>query len=527
MNIKTLALTAMLTGGILFSCSESKLLDQVNPNQASTATFWKTSDDAVKGVNAAYSSMQDRRWSLWIRFLTDLSSDEGYSQSPWTDLGNISKFVMTDYNIPMNREPFEAAYQGIYRTNQVLENVPTIQMDATLQKRILAEAKVIRAYFYYNMANIWGNVPLVLKSQSLGDRPTQNTQADVFAQVIKDCQEAAADLPESYTGQDVGRLHKYSAIALIAKTYMQQRKWTEAAAALKQIVDQTPTRFDLVPDFKDNFTTLLENNKESLFEIQYYDENESKVGGAVNYDVAGGSESSERAQFFGLKNITGKFDKGGWCDGQPTKWLHNEFLKEKDKNGNKDYRLDYTLFYGGSSLKTHGLAYEDLNKLAGGSDYLPERDRFWIKYTNYYQSTDSYFSGINDRVIRLADIYLLYAEALNELGQTGQGIPFANKVRARVNMKELPMTLAQATFREQLRHDRVVELAGETQRFWDMKRYGILGPELAGPDAGKKPANESDFDTDFTTFVKGKSELYPIPLYETDANPNVKQNPNW
>ncbi len=526
MNTKALALTAILTGGILFSCSESKLLDQINPNQASTATFWKTSDDAIKGVNAAYSGMQDRRFSLWIRFLTDLSSDEGYSQSPWTDLANLSKFVVSDYNLPMNRESFEASYQAIYRTNQVLENVPGIKMDATLQKRVLAEAKVIRAYFYYNMANIWGNVPLVLTSQTLSDRPNQATQAQVFEQVIKDCQEAATDLPESYSGQDIGRLHKYSAIALMGKAYMQQRKWTEAAAAFKQIVDQSPGRFDLIPDYKDNFTTLLENNKESLFEIQYYDENESKVGGAVNYDVAGGSESSEHAQFFGLRNITG-FSKGGWCDGQPTKWLYNEFLKEKDKNGKVDYRLDYTLFYGGSSLKPHGYAYADLTQLAGGSDYLPERDRFWIKYTNYYQATDSYFSGINDRVIRLADVYLLYAEALNELGQTATGILFANKVRARVNMQDLPLAMTQNAFREQLRHDRVVELAGETQRFWDMKRYGILGPELAGPDAGKKPANESDFDTDFTTFQKGKSELYPIPLYETDANPNVKQNPNW
>lgn len=526
MNTKTLALTAILSGGILFSCSESKLLDQVNPNQASTATFWKNSDDAIKGLNAAYSGIQDRRFSLWIRFLTDLSSDEGYSQSPWTDLANISKFIVSDYNLPMNREPFEAAYQAIYRTNQVLENVPNIKMDAALQKRVIAEAKLIRAYFYYNMGNIWGNVPLILASQTLSDRPKQATQAEVFAQVIKDCQEAAADLPESYTGQDVGRLHKYSAIALMGKTFMQQRKWAEAAAAFKQIVDKTPGRFDLMADFKDNFTTLAENNKESLFEIQYYDENESKVGGAVNYDVAGGSESSERAQFFGLRNTNG-FNKGGWCDGQPTKWLYNEFLKEKDKNGNVDYRLDYTLFYGGSKVKSHGFAYEDLTKLAGGSDYMPGRDRFWLKYTNYYQATDSYFSGINDRVIRLADVYLQYAEALNELGQTAAGIPFANKVRARVNLKELPLTMSQADFRLQLRHDRVVELAGETQRFWDMKRYGILGPELAGPDAGKKPANESDFDTDFSTFQKNKSELYPIPLYETDANPNIKQNPGW
>lgn len=522
MNTKSLALTAVLTGGLLFSCSESKLLDQVNPNQASTATFWKTSDDAIKGLNAAYSGMQDRRWSLWIRFLTDLSSDEGYSQSPWTDLGNLSKFIVTDYNIPMNRESFEAAYQGIYRTHQVLENVPNITMDATLKKRVLAEAKLIRAYFYYNMANIWGNVPLVLQSQTLGDRPKQASQAEVFAQVIKDCQEAAVDLPENYTGIDVGRLHKYSAIALMGKAFMQQRKWAEAAAAFKQIIDVVPARFDLIANWKDNFTTEFENNKESLFEIQYFEENRL---GFPNYDVAGGSESSERAQFFGLRNTDG-FSGGGWCDGQPTKWLLNQFLKEKDRNGNVDQRLDYTIFHADSKLKAYGFTYAEHRALAGGKDFNPATDRFWIKYTNYYKANDSYFSGINDRVIRLADVMLLYAEALNEQGQTAAAIPFANRVRARVNMNPLPLTMTQATFREQLRQERVLELAGETQRFWDMKRYGIAGPEIAGPNP-TQPANVSDFDTDFRTFVKGKSELYPLPLYETDANPNLKQNAGW
>lgn len=508
MKTKQLRLSILLIGGIIFGCKD-KLLDQTNPNQSTVETFWKTESDAVKGVNAAYSMMQEPLYSRWILFLTDLSSDEAYSQSPWTDLANISKFIVPDYNIEMNRASFQVAYRGVYRCNQVLENLPGITMNEPLKKRLMAEAKVIRAYWYYNLGNIWGNVPMVLKSQTPNDRPTQATQQQVFEQVVKDCQEAAVDLPESYADNQLGRFHKYSAVALLGKTLMQQKKWADAATAFKQIVDKAPTRFDLMPDWKDNFTTAFENNKESLMEIQYAEENRS---GFPNYDVAGGSESSERAQFMGLRKV-------GWCDGQPTKWLYNQFLKEKDKDGKVDYRLDYTLFYSGTKALMYGDTWEKWG--------FGENDRFWKKYTNYYKTTDSYFSGINTRVIRLADVYLLYAEALNEQGKPAEGIPFANKVRARVNMKDLALTLTQAAFREQLRQDRVLELAGETVRFFDMKRYGILGPELAGPDAGKKPANESDFDTDFTNFIKGKSELYPIPLYETDANPNIKQNPGW
>ena len=211
-----------------------------------------------------------------------------------------------------------------------------------------------------------------------------------------------------------------------------------------------------MPDWRDNFTTAAENNKESIMEIQYHEENRL---GFPNYDVAGGSESWERAQFFGLRNTDG-FSGGGWCDAQPTKWLELEFLKEKDKTGNTDPRMDYTLFYAGSKLKPYGRTYAEFNQSAKGGDYVAGRDRFWIKYTNYFKANDSYFSGINNRVIRLADVLLLYAEALNEQGQTAAAIPFANRVRVRSNMNALALTLSQAAFREQLRHDRVVAAAG-------------------------------------------------------------------
>lgn len=508
MKVSKITLSLLLAGGLVVGCNDRKLLDQVNPNVATVETFWKTQDDALKGLNAAYGGMQEPLFSRWMLFLTDMSSDEGYSQSPWTDLANISKFIVPDYNIEMNQASFQVAYRGLYRCHQVMENVPNIQMNETLKKRIIAEAKVIRAYWYYNLGNIWGNVPFVLKTQTPNDRPEQATQQQVFDQVVKDCQEAIADLPESYSGGDVGRFHKYTAYALMGKTLMQQKKWADAAAAFKVIIDQTPTRFDLMPNWEDNFTTMAENNKESLMEIQYAEENRA---GFPNYNVAGGSESSERAQFLGLRIV-------GWCDGQPTKWLQNQFLKEKDKDGKVDQRFEYTMF---SNLST-GLMYGRTFAQWG----FGPNDRFWKKYTNYWKTTDSYFSGINNRVIRLSDVYLLYAEALNEQGRTADAIPFANRVRARVNMANLPLTMTQAAFREQLRQERVLELAGETHRFFDMKRYGILGPELAGPDV-TKPANEAEFDTDFKTFVKGKSELYPIPLYETDANPKIKQNPGW
>jgi tetratricopeptide (TPR) repeat protein len=511
MKKKIIFVIVMMTSLSITSCDHN-LLDQVNPNAPTTESFWKTSGDGIQGINAAYAGIQNREITLWELFNYDMRSDEGYSQSPWTDLANVGKFIMNDYNIPFNYELWREIYRNIYRCNQVLTYVPNIQMDEALKKRILAEAKFIRGHLNYKLATLWGRVPIVNTIQAPSDRPEQGTLDQVWSQIEKDFSEAMADLPVSYTGADVGRVTKGGATAYLGKAYLQQKKWTEAAARFKTIIDQVPAVYDLLPNFKDNFTEEFENNKESLFEIQYANNN-SKASGFPNYDVAGGDETSERAQFFGVRGI-------GWCDGQPTKWLLNEFLIEPDKNGNVDLRLQYTIFYNHPGEMLYGQTYA---QRGFGAD-----DRFWKKYTNYWKATDSYFSGINQRVIRLADVYLMYAECLNELNQTAQAIPYANLVRQRSNMNGLSLALTQTQFRDQLRHDRVMELAGESVRFIDMSRYGILSPSLAGSNPGNTPANVSDLDTEFKNFIRGKSEYLPIPLYEIDAyGGKLSQNSGW
>ncbi|MES2733729.1 MAG: RagB/SusD family nutrient uptake outer membrane protein [Bacteroidota bacterium] len=514
MKTYKILLSLLLTFGIITGCEKEKdLLNQTNPNSSVPESFWKNEKDAISALNAAYSNIQTPGITRWELFQYDMRSDEGYSQSPWTDLGNVGKFIFNDYNIAFIQDIWRECYRGIFRANQILKYVPDIAMDPVLKKRILAEATFIRGHLYFKLVTLWGRVPLVTEIKAPNDRPKQGTIEQGWAQVIADFSAAKADLPLQYTGNDVGRATKGAAMAYLGKAYLQQHKYTEAAAQFKEIIDLVPARYDLIPNFKDNFTEDFENNQESIFEIQYISQNKS---GTPSYDIAGGSgsESSERAQFFGVRNV-------GWCDGQVTKKLYNEFMKEKDKDNKVDPRLGYTMFYDHPGELMYGKPYGHADRPFGPND------RFWKKYTNYWKDTDSYFSGINDRRIRLADVYLMYAECLNELGQTPQAIPFANKVRARSNMKDLELDMNQSAFREQLRHDRIVELAGESVRFLDMMRYGILGPELAGTDPGNTPANESDYDTEFKYFVKNKSEYLPIPLYELDANKELKQNLGW
>jgi hypothetical protein len=505
-----LILSLLILCSFVISC-EQDLLEQVNPNAATTESFWKTQEHAILGINAAYASIQNRQITLWEIFHYDMRSDEGYSQSPWTDLANVGKFIMNDYNVPFNIDMWRECYRTIYRCNQVLTYVPEIQMDEALKTRILAEAKFIRGHIYYKLVTLYGGVPLVTTIQTPNDRPEQGTVEQVWALIVQDFTDAKAALPESYSGADIGRATKGAATAYLGKAFLQQKMWSQAAAEFKLIIDQVPGRYDLMAEFKDNFTEEFENNKESLFEIQFVNNN-GKASGFPNYDVAGGDETSERAQFFGVRGI-------GWCDGQPTKWLLNQFLIEQDKDGNVDPRLEYTMFYKHPGEVVYGKTYDERG--------LGENDRFWKKYTNYWKPTDSYFSGINTRVIRLADVYLMYAEALNEQGNTAGAIPYANLVRQRSNMNDLPLSLPQEEFRQQLRHDRVLELAGESVRFVDMMRYGILSSALAGPNPDLR-SDQADFDTEFKYFQTGKSEYLPIPLYEIDAfGGKLNQNSGW
>jgi tetratricopeptide (TPR) repeat protein len=503
----------ILTLGVSASCDDN--LTQVNPNGLTASSFWKTEADAVKSVNAVYATMQNRQHNLWLLFLADCRSDEAYSESPWGDLQNVGRFTFTNYDLPWLREVWQASYQAIYRANQVIKNVPNISMDETQKKRIVAEAKAIRAYYYYYLAGLWGNVPLMTQIEVPTFKPDQASEDQVWEQVVKDLTEAKADLPVRYENErDLGRITRGGATALLGKARMQQRKWQEAADAFKEIVDQVPAVYDLMPSFKDNFTTEFENNKESLWEIQYKED--PSRSGFPNYDRAGGDETSERAQFFGVRKI-------GWCDGQPTRFLFNEFLKEQTVDGKVDPRLNYTIYYYTPGEKVlYGKTYEE----HFGDQFANEKNSiFFKKYTNYWKATDNYFSGINTRVIRLADVYLMYAEALNELGRTAEAIPFANRVRARSSMKELSVAMGKEDFREQLRHDRIVELGGESVRWFDLRRYGILSNALAGNAEGSP--GQAPLDTEFKDFRPNKSELLPIPIYETGSNVKIQQNPGW
>jgi hypothetical protein len=515
-------LLAITTFAALIMAGCKKDLDIQNPNEITTQAFWKTATDAQQGINAIYSTEHREGLSRWLYFMTMIRSDEGYSTSPNSDIVNTyDVFNITDFNDYLITSVYQDDYIGINRANQVLDNVPSIAMDATLKQQLLGEAKFMRGFFYYNLATLYGNVPIMLHSPTVKDYPPTSPRDSVFARAESDFADAAAVLPTSYDAANIGRVTKGAAYAMLGKTYMQLHKYPEAQAALAWLVTgDGKALYSLMPDYRSNFIETAENNAESVFEWQNAvnpndtHDDDTQVGTSDNLNYG-----TSIPPFFAPSPI-------GFTDGQARRWPVWEFLREKTTGGARDPRLAASFLYDSTDERgpVYTLAYgKTWNSLGLATDPgVPHNNITEVCFRKMLDDAamngEVFHSGNNYRYVRYADVLLLYAEALNAQGQTAAAYPFVDQVRARAGLAPLSTALPglnQADFLTQLKHERITELTGEGHRFEDLARWGDLGPGLATRDAG------------FANFKTGKDELLPIPQYDLDVNPNLKQNPGY
>lgn len=496
---------------IIAACTSK--LDVTNPNAPIVEQFWKTAEDAKAGVNAVYGNFyRIGGYARWIHFNYDLRSDEGYSGSPWLELQNWQKFLVVNYNFVCGIDVWHHHYRGIFRANQVITYVPDIEMDETLKKQYLGEAHFLRALYYFNLASLWGNVPMQLTPSEPTDLPPYSTQAEVWAQIEKDLNEAIAGLPAQYAGTDIGRVTKGAAYALLGKLYMQQRKFDKAKTAFDWLVTgDGKSYYGLMENYQDNFTDLHENNKESVFEVQFSSENQ----GGPDQDASNSGSGNQRSQFFGPRGV-------GWSDGQCRRWVVYELLKEKTTGGERDPRAAISCMW--DSLDERGPAFTKVYGKTFKERFQDSKEVWFHKYLDdYWRDFSDYYSPINFRVIRFADVMLMYAECLNELGQTGAAYEYVDRVRERAHLARLSVIkpgLTKDQFLLQLKHERICELSGEGTRWNDLVRWGDL-------DDDAKVRAIAERDSDFENFQVGKHKLLPIPQSEMDINPNLKQNTNW
>lgn len=498
---------------ILSGCKRN--FDEVNPNAPTIASFWESSDDAVKGVNAVYGTFYRTPglYSRWIYYHGILKSDEGFGSGGDGGLNNLMRFNQTNYNDGLTALTWETFYVGVFRANQVIANVPAIQMNETLKGRVIAEAKFLRALFYFNLALYYGNPPLLLTPSQPTDVPRNATTAETYSQVAKDLNEAIPNLPLTYAGDDLGRATKGAAYALLGKTYLQQKQYQQAALAFEWLVTGPGSAvYRLTTNYRDNFIITRENNEESVFEVQFNENLSENTDDDVDESRVNNTGTSI-SQFFAPPGV-------GFNDGAARRWIIDEFLQETTTTGARDPRLAASFIYnftdpaGPDATLVYGRTFA--NRFGNG----PDANGVWFRklLNDHWKNEEGFRSPNNYRLIRYADVLLMYAESLNGLNRTAEAYPFVDRVRQRAGLATLTSAkpgLNQAQFLTQLKHERLVELAGEGWRWADLLRWGDLNPSLASRDA------------DFTNFVVGKHELYPIPQRDIDLNPNLKQNPNY
>jgi starch-binding outer membrane protein, SusD/RagB family len=482
----------------LFTSCSKDFLDKSPIIGVTDENFYRTEADAVAAVNAAYASLQFQigiaghfRW-FWGDIMSDDSEKGGSGDNDVNDLLQLENF-RGNSNIDLLEAEWGADFEGIYRANVVLEKVPPIEMDAKLKARILAEAKFIRAWNFYNLVTMFGDVPLVDHVLAPSEYNLPRSPKDkIWDMIEKDLSEASKDLPlrSEYELTDLGRITKGTAQALLAKAYLWRKKYAEAKNVTSLIIGSN--QYQLVSDYKDIFTLDGENNSESVFEIQYM-------------NASGGNWGKNNANEGSFTNVftraRGQF--AGFGFNIPTKDFVDEFMKE----GYEDPRLKSTVFRVGDDMGDRGKFTIDAT---GGF----ENKYYSKKYFNN-KSEDAPFGdpnpngGSNDRVIRYADVLLMHAEAAYFTGDEAGAKTSLNTVRNRVKIPVINAsgsTLIDAIFRE-----RRLELGLEAHRFFDLVRTGRAADVL-----GK------------LGFKVGIHELFPIPQSQILATKGaLNQNPGY
>ena len=485
--LRCMVLTAIMAG-LNTSCKNA--LDEEVFSFVSASNYWKTASDAESGIIGAYAPFTSGDYfgyNSGYFNITEMASD-------FVTINRNETFLSLDRwdilsNHPHVANAWNIIYQQIGRANNVIQFVPNIEMDATKKAAIVAEAKFIRAFDYFNLVRLWGSVPMQLnivvgqETTSLG----KSSVAEIYAQIEKDLKDAEGVLPASRTGKEVGRITSGAAKTLLAWVYLTEKKWAEASAKAKEVMGQ----YQLLPDYANVFKAENENNAEVIFSIQF---DGKTVGNALaSFSHAGGTKNPNC--FNGVRVWSVDIKSDLW-----TKW------------DTQEYRRNFSIYR--YLTAKDGTTYDVFD--AGGN--YPAFGKW-----NSPAETALAASYVNPIVLRYPDVLFIFAEAecMAKNGPTTETYEAINKIRRRANKLSVDTPaptvdlagLSKDAFVEAVFVERGYEFVMENKRIYDLFRTGKFKEKLK---AIGKPATAGD--------------LFPIPQSELDANSvlsNEDQNPGY
>lgn len=530
----------------LISCKDS-LLDIVPKDQLTDITAWQSPENAGLFLNDIYNSLNPGPVStVFTNLPSEISNDPLDNFSDNSVSGNLAgipsyqSFTLGTYSpsIPIFNNHWSNMYANIRKCNILIEKVGASNFAETPKKSLIAQAKFLRAYYYKWLIDLYGGVPIITKPLDRnvdGDNifNARNTYEECLAFIQKDCEDAAADLPLTVTGKDVGRATKGAAWALKSELELYAGKWADAAATSLTIM-QSGAGYDLFPDYQTLFYEQNENNKEVIFDVQYA----AEIKGVI----------TER-----YWNPTVVSDGTGWQAVNPTQDLVDdyEFLDGKTEAegsarfdparpyDNRDKRFSASIIYDGTAWK-NGIIYTRLGIANNRNQFGAvgaTRTGYYLRKKVNPAIVPGSSSGQNSIVWRYAEILLNYAEAKNEtLGSPDQSIYDAiNKLRQRGGLPDLPAGLTKEQMRARIRRERRIELAFEGKRLFDLWRWRKAEQAFSQPlramkvtMSGGNPVYEKiNVDGGKVIFDPSKNYLLPIPEAVIARNDKIQQNPGY
>ena len=464
----------IISVGLNFGCKKFLTVDP--PYSQDVENFFQSPEDYDRALTGAYDMLQGSFMTLWIgEIASDNAIAGGESVNDSQGLHQIDNMTHGGVNNEL-RNVLRWNYTGITRANYILENKDNI--DFVGKDHIIAEAKFLRAYYYFELVKYFGDIPLIIDKRIGIEEALQiprSPKAEVYAQIEKDFSEAAQVL--NPIASQKGRATKGAALAFLGKVYLYQNKFSEAASTFDEVINSGS--YSLISNYNDLFSVANENNSETIFDVQYT----GLEGGSYGCLIC--LEGNAAVGFQGIRQYNGPVYGDGNSYNLPTQALYDAFSSIDPRRGSTI--LDIEAFI---AAQPNAASITYAQGAGGHTGYYNNK---YIKRQGEIGLPDNDLtSPVNYRVMRYADVLLMAAEAHFQSGNTSKAQSLVNQVRVRAGVPGLAVNSLNVIYKE-----RRFELSGEGLRFFDLVRTGQAADFIQG-------------------FIPGKHEVFPIPQVEID-----------
>ena len=489
---------AILLGFLVSGCDEE--LTIFPEDSLSVPTFFKTEEDFTQAINGTYVPLRGIN-NQSKPFLAEMHSDNTYFARNTAFGATDNQEDIADHSIPSDggitanghvNNVYVGYYEVIARANQILATIDEAEFDEAAKANVKGQALFLRAYSYFDLAQLFGSVPMHLEPvvDREGAALPLASEEELYAQIIEDTQAAISLLPLK-SQQQPGRVTSGAAQTLLGNVYIVRERWADAETVLKAVV--ASNEYDLMPNYEDAFSGNSDNknNMESVFEIQYREGAEG-LNGSFLYNFLPRPITAEE-----VGAITGTSNP------QPV-----------NGEGNNIPTPDIIEAYEDGDLR------EDASIL-----YVTASESFWEdgvypiikKYVEPHSLHGNH--GMTWPIYRYSEVLLFLAESLEEQGKEGEALPYLTEVRTRAGLGAPIGDLGEAIFNE-----RRVELAFENKRWFDLVRTG-RAIDVITAHGNKIKANPVDYYYPAGVEPRGNvftniTERYALPASESSLNPN-------